>query len=265
MINPEHEKLNQAFREERTRSARELARDPEFRRKSLAWLEHACKEKYPYNFTWLGRPIIQFPQDIVAMQEVVWAVKPDLIIETGIAHGGSLILSASLLTMLDVCEAIESGNLLDPRRSRRRIVGVDIDIRAHNRAAIETHPMSHMITLVEGSSIASETIAQVHKIAKDYRRILVCLDSMHTHDHVLAELEAYATLVAPGSYICVFDTMIEDLPKGLYDDRPWDVGNNPKTAVHAWLKKNPGFAIDRDVEDKLLITVAPDGFLKRTG
>lgn len=263
MTGQKHDKIHQVFREECTRNAREAARDPELRRKSLDWLEHTCRVKYPYNFTWMGRPIIQFPQDIVAMQELVWAVKPDLIIETGVAHGGSLVLSASLLTMLDVCEAIESGIAFDPRRSRRRVIGVDIDIRAHNRDAIETHPMGHMITLIQGSSISPETVAQVREASHGGRRVLVCLDSMHTHDHVLAELQAYATLVTPGSYLCVFDTMIEDLPKGSYADRPWNVGDNPKTAVHAWLKTDPGFAIDRDLQDKLLVTVAPDGFLKR--
>ena len=231
--------------------------------------------KYSYNFSWLSRPIIQYPQDMVAMQELIWQIKPDLIIECGIAHGGSLILSASMLAMLDYCEAVEAGTKLDPQATHRRVLGVDIDIRAHNREAIEAHPMAHRIDMIEGSSIAPEIIAQVHEIAKGYERVLVCLDSNHTHDHVLAELEAYAPLASRESYCVVFDTMIEDLPDELFSDRPWGPGNNPKTAVWEYLRrlKDEGrtaldgsllnFEFDKEIEHKLLITVAPDGYLKR--
>jgi len=230
---------------------------------SSDWLQRAFFQKYMYNFSWLGRPIIQVPIDIVAVQELVWKIKPDLIIETGIAHGGSLIMNASMLALLDLCEAIESGATLDPKQSKRKVLGIDIDIRIHNRGAIEAHPMSSRIEMIEGSSIASEVVAQVHKVAADHERILVCLDSMHTHDHVLAELEAYAPLVTPGSYCVVFDTIIEDMPEDVFPDRPWGVGNNPKTAVWEYLKTHSEFEIDTSIQDKLLITVAPDGFLKR--
>lgn len=231
--------------------------------------------KYSYNFTWLSRPIIQYPQDMVAMQELIWQIKPDLIIETGIAHGGSLILSASMLALIDYCESVETGGTLDPRFSRRRVLGVDIDIRAHNRAAIEAHPLAHKIDMIQGSSIAPEVIAQVHHYANRHKSILVCLDSMHTHDHVLAELEAYAPLVTPDSYCVVFDTIIEDMPGDMFPDRPWGKGNNPKTAVWEYLRrlKEKGrtaldgaplhFEIDKMIENKLLITVAPNGYLKR--
>ena len=231
--------------------------------------------KYSYNFSWLSRPIIQYPQDMVAMQELIWQVKPDLIIETGIAHGGSLILSASMLALIDYCEAAETGKTLDPKASRRRVLGLDIDIRAHNRAAIEAHPLAHKIDMIQGSSIAPEIIAQVHEYAKGYERILVCLDSNHTHEHVLAELEAYAPLVSPDSYCVVFDTIIEDMPDDMFPDRPWGKGNNPKTAVWEYLRrlKEEGrtaadgaplhFEIDKIIENKLLITVAPDGYLHR--
>lgn len=219
--------------------------------------------KYPYNFEYMGRPIIQYPQDMVAVQELVWKIKPDLIIETGIAHGGSLIMSASMLALLDLCEAIESEATLDPKQSRRKVLGVDIDIRAHNREAIEGHPMSSRIKMIEGSSIAPEVIDQVRMVAAGYERVLVCLDSMHTHDHVLAELEAYAPLVTPGSYCVVFDTIIEDMPDNMFSDRPWGIGNNPKTAVWEYLKNHPEFETDKSIQNKLLITVAPDGFLKR--
>jgi cephalosporin hydroxylase len=230
---------------------------------SRVWSRETNRNGYTYNFSWMGRPIIQYPQDIVAMQELIWQVKPDLIIETGIAHGGSLIFSASMLALLDYCDAVETGTMLDPKASRRRVLGLDIDIRAHNRAAIEAHPMAHRIDMIEGSSIAPEVIARVHAIAAKHERILVCLDSNHTHDHVLAELEAYAPLTSVGSYCVVFDTLIEDMPADMFPDRPWGPGDNPKTAVHEYLKTHPEFEIDKQIDHKLLISVAPDGYLKR--
>ena len=218
---------------------------------------------YSYNFFWLGRPIIQYPQDMVAMQELIWQIKPDLIIETGIAHGGSLILSASMLSLLDYCHAIEQGTMLDPKAPRRRVLGLDIDIRAHNRAEIEAHPMANRIDMIEGSSIDPAIVAQVQDIACGYERVLVCLDSNHTHEHVLAELEAYAPLVSAGSYCVVFDTIIEDMPSEMFPDRPWGPGDNPKTAVWEYLKTHPEFEIDKQMDHKLLISVAPDGYLRR--
>lgn len=228
-----------------------------------AFVVASARAKYMYNFAWLGRPIIQYPQDMVAVEEIIWRVKPDLIIETGIAHGGSLVYSASLLALLDMCEAIEAGTTLDPARSKRKVIGVDIDIRAHNRAAVEAHPMSSRIEMIQGSSIAAEVVDEVRRRARNHERVLVCLDSNHTHDHVLAELEAYAPLTSRGSYCIVFDTLVEDVPKELYPDRPWGPGDNPKTAVHQYLRSHPEFVIDRTIQDQLLITVAPDGFLQR--
>jgi cephalosporin hydroxylase len=214
----------------------------------------STQPKYCYNFSWLGRPIIQYPQDIVAMQELIWSLQPDLIIETGIAHGGSLIFSAAMLELNAACGGCQNAEVL----------GVDIDIRAHNREAIEAHPMSKRISMIQGSSIASEIIEQVKAKTEGKKSILVCLDSNHTHEHVLAELEAYAPLVTPESYCVVFDTIIEDLPDEMFGDRPWGVSNNPKTAVWEYLKTHPEFEIDKTIQDKLLITVAPDGYLKRT-
>lgn len=240
-----------------------LATDAGIQSLSRDWLESSMAAKYVYNFEWLGRPIIQYPQDMVAMQELIWVIKPDLIIETGIAHGGSLVLSASMLAMLDMCDAIEAGTMLDPKVSKRKVVGIDIDIRAHNRAAIEAHPMSSRIKMIEGSSIDPETIDKVKSAAEGHQRVLVCLDSMHTHDHVLAELNAYAGLVTPGSYCVVFDTFVQDMPQQFFPDRPWDVGNNPKTAVWEFIKSHPEFEIDKEIEHKLLVTVAPDGYLRR--
>jgi cephalosporin hydroxylase len=227
------------------------------------FMVESTQPKYSYNFSWMGRPIIQYPQDMVAMQELIWEVKPDLIIETGIAHGGSLIMNASFLAMLDYCEAIESGEPLDPNRPKRRVLGIDIDIREHNRVAIEAHPMSNRIDMIQGSSIAPEIIAQVKDYAKDYKRILISLDSNHTHAHVLAELQAYAELTSVNSYCVVFDTIVEDLPANFYPGRTWGPGDNPKTAVWQYLKTHPEFEIDKSIDNKLLISVAPDGYLKR--
>jgi len=216
------------------------------------FLKESADANYSYNFSWLGRPIIQYPQDIVAMQELIWEVKPDLIIETGIAHGGSLIFSASMLTLLEACGEIENG----------KVLGIDIDIREHNKKAIEEHPMSKKIIMFEGSSISDKMVVKVHEFAKKGKKILVLLDSNHTHEHVLAELKAYASLTSIGSYCVVFDTLIEDMPKGFYD-RAWDKGNNAKTAVYEFLKTHSEFEIDKNIQNKLLITVAPDGYLKR--
>ena len=223
------------------------------------FFSESVKSDYSYNFEWLSRPIIQYPQDIVATQEIIWKVKPDLIIETGIAHGGSLVLSASILAMLDYCDALESGVILDPQKPQRKVVGVDIDIRSHNREALDNHPMRNRMELIEGSSIAPGIISEVHEFAKSFERIMVFLDSNHTHDHVLAEMEAYAPLVSSGSYCVVFDSAIENLPPP--DNRPWGPGNSPKSALHKYLKTNSEFVIDDNVQEKLLITVAPDGYL----
>ena len=222
--------------------------DADFAKTNQAWIESSIAHRYSYNFSWMGRPIIQYPQDIVAMQELIWEVQPDLIIETGIAHGGSLILYASLLQLL-------GGN--------GRIIGVDIDIRAHNRKEIEAHPMFNRITLVEGSSVGADTLERVKQLAKGSKRVMVVLDSNHTHEHVLKELELYSPFVSKDSYLVVFDTIVEQLPKALAGDRPWGPGDNPRTAVHAFLKNNNDFVIVKSIQDKLKITAAPDGYLKR--
>jgi cephalosporin hydroxylase len=266
--------MNDFFEESRERTRAILGDEP---------LQSAARElmfksiaaKYSYNFFWMGRPIIQYPQDIVAFQEVVWQVQPDLIIETGIAHGGSLVLSASMLALLDYCDAAQNGSMLDPRAPRRKVLGIDIDIRPHNRDAIVAHPLSNRIEMLQGSSVASEIVAKVRATAAKYQRVLICLDSNHTHEHVLAELEAYAPLTSKGSYCIVYDTVVEDLPDSMYPDRPWGKGDNPKTAVHEYLRliRDEGrsaadnaalrFEIDREVHGKLLLSVAPDGFLRR--
>jgi cephalosporin hydroxylase len=225
----------------------------ELRSATDGFMRHSIAAKYSYNFTWLGRPIIQYPQDIVAMQELIWAIQPDLIVETGIAHGGSLIFSASMLELNARCGGAMDGEVL----------AVDIDIRAHNRVAIESHPLFNRITMIEGSSVDPNVVEQVRARAADKRRVLVCLDSNHTHDHVLAELEAYAPLVSVGSYCVVFDTIVEHLPASQFPDRPWGPGNNPKTAVRQFLEAHPGFVLDERMDNKLMISVSPSGYLKR--
>jgi cephalosporin hydroxylase len=207
----------------------------------------SIRSKYSYNFTWLGRPIIQYPQDIIAIQEIIYQVQPDLIIETGIAHGGSLILHAS------ICELIGKGEVL----------GIDIDIREHNKAEIVKHPMSKRISMIQGSSIAPETVEQAKAIAKGKEKVLVILDSNHTHEHVFQEIMLYSPLVTIGSYLLVFDTVVEDLPNDIYNDRPWGIGDNPKTAVWKFLENSDQFEIDKAMDNKLLISVAPEGYLKR--
>jgi len=251
------------FQQERAERIAAYGKDAEFQALSLKWIEESMRRMYVYNFDWMGRPIIQYPQDIVGMQELIWKVKPDLIIETGIAHGGSLIFSASMLALLDMCEAIQSGSSFNPAQSKRKVIGIDIDIREHNRAEIEAHPMASRIQMIQGSSIAPETVAQVKKAAEGYKNVLVCLDSMHTDAHVFAELEAYAPMVSVGSYCAVFDTLVEDMPRGFYPDRPWDVGDNPKTAVRRWIKDHPEFVTEQSVDHKLMITVTSEGFLRR--
>lgn len=239
------------------------SRNDRLKRDAAEFIQSSLLAKYSYNFAWMSRPIIQYPQDIFAMQELIWRVRPDLIIETGIAHGGSIIFSASMLALLDMADAIESGATLDPAKSNRKVLGIDIDIRAHNRAAIEAHPMVSRIQMIEGSSIAPEVVAQVREIAAGYENVLVCLDSYHVHDHVLAELQAYAPLTSVGSYCVVFDTIVEDVAADTFPDRPWCPGNNPKTAVREYLKTHPEFEIDKNIPYKLAITLVPDGYLRR--
>ncbi|MDI7260208.1 MAG: cephalosporin hydroxylase family protein [Thermodesulfobacteriota bacterium] len=226
---------------------RAMGSDSYLRELATDFLRDTSKYKYTYHFTWLGQPIIQLPQDIVAVQELIWRVQPDFIIETGIAHGGSLILSASILELLG---------------SNGHVLGIDIEIQEHNRAAILQHPLAKRITMLEGSSVDENVIAKVRSFAKNKKRVFVMLDSDHTHNHVLEELKLYSPLVSRGSYLIVFDTAIEDMPPNFYPNRSWGKGNNPKTAVWEFLKTNDRFVVDKEIEHKLLITVAPDGYLR---
>lgn len=236
------------FESERRENLKKLSRDRKLKKTAANFMVDSIRDRYSYNFDWLGRPIIQYPQDIIALQEIIWKVKPDLIIETGIARGGSLIFSASILELIG---------------GKGQVLGVDIDIRLHNRIEIEKHKMFKRITMIEGSSIDSGVIARVRDLTRGKKKILVYLDSNHSYAHVLRELQLYSPFVSRGSYIIVFDTIVEYLPTGTVEDRPWGKGNNPATAVREFLKKHKNFVADRDIDNKLLITAAPGGFLKR--
>ena len=235
------------FKQEKEAYIKNMGQDADLKKKSLDWMLHADKYKYTYNFEWMGRPIIKYPNDIVIMQELIWKLKPDVIIETGIAHGGSIVFSASML------ELIGNGE----------VVAVDIDIRKHNRDEIEKHPMMKRITMYEGSSTDDKIFEKIKAHCTGKKTVLVCLDSLHTHAHVLDELNLYSKLVTVGSYIVCPDTFIEFFPKGYYDNRPWDVGDNPHTAAMEFLKENSNFEIDTQLNDKLMITEGIDGYLKR--
>lgn len=224
-----------------------MAADAAFRRLSREWFDASCRHRYSYHFTWLGLPVIQYPQDLVALQEIVWRTRPELVVETGIARGGSLVFHASMLELIG---------------GPGRVVGVDIDIRAHNRAAIESHPLARRIALIEGSSVDPAVAQQVRGLARGLRSVLVVLDSNHTHEHVARELELYSPLVRSGGYLVVLDTVVEDLPAELFPGRPWGPGNNPRTAVQSFLATNDRFVVDSQIEAKLALTVAPGGYLK---
>lgn len=245
--------VDQSFEAERQGKIGAISSDPRLNDLTLQWVGRAQELGYSYNFDWLGLPIIQYPQDIVAMQELVWAIRPDLIIETGIARGGSAIFYSSLLELNALCGGPQDAE----------VVAVDIDIRDHNRAAIEAHPMARRITMIQGSSVDGAIVDQVRRHAEGKNRVLVCLDSNHTHQHVLDELRAYAPLVTRGSYCVVFDTLVENLPEAAIGDRPWSKGDNPMTAVDAFLQENSDFQIDAARDGKLQVTVAPRGYLKR--
>ena len=225
----------------------------DLRKTAKDFMEQSVDARYSFNFSWMGRPIIQYPQDLVAVQEIIWDVKPDLIIETGVAHGGSVVFFASLLEL----------NALSGGPKDAEVWCVEIDLRAHNREALVTHPMYPRLRIFDGSSVDEKIAAIIAEKAAKCERVMVILDSNHTHEHVIGELNLYASLVSVGSYCVVFDTVIEDLVSVEFVDRPWGKGNNPKTAVAEFLKMNSDFVVDDSIDEKLLISVAPGGYLKR--
>lgn len=247
----------QSFVDERNERIKRQGENKSLKVASQEWLNIANATQYSYNFEFMGRPIIQYPHDIVQIQELIFQVKPDLIIETGIAHGGSVVMSGSFMALLDIAEG------KDPHESNRKVLAIDIDIRSHNHDALKQHPIFFKMQLIEGSSIDPDVIRQVRSISSNYKKIMVILDSNHTHDHVLHELNAYSSLVSVDSYCIVFDTVIENLPIGSFPDRPWDKGNNPMSAIDSWLPENANFQIDKMIDDKLQVSVGPRGYLKK--
>jgi cephalosporin hydroxylase len=237
----------ETFNNEKTERIQSYSKNNSLKEAAEKFNLESNKCQYSYNFTWMGRPIIQYPQDMIAMQEIIWEIKPDLIIETGIAHGGSLVYYASILELI----------------GKGEVIGIDIDIRAHNKKMILEHPMIRRIKMIEGSSVSADIFNQVEKLAKDNKTVMVCLDSNHTHEHVLQELNLYGKLVSKGSYMVVFDTIVEYLPDNYLPGRPWKKSDNPKSAVDEFLKQNNHFTIQDNIDNKLLISVAPGGYLKR--
>tara|TARA_A100001035_G_C27759708_1_gene490589 strand:- start:532 stop:1302 length:771 start_codon:yes stop_codon:yes gene_type:complete len=250
----------ETFYKERKQHIEAMPLDKDLKNKANDFMKKTGSYKYTYNFDWFGRPIIQFPQDIVALQELFFKIKPTIYIETGIAHGGSSILASSMMYLLDIYDGIS-----DISQSTRKVISIDIDIKAHNRNLIENHPFSKNITLIEGSSTDQKTIDQVKEIYEKESEpiVMVSLDSNHTSEHVAKELEMYSEFVSHGSYLIVWDTSIEFDDNSLHLKRPWSSGNSPLTAIKQWLPNNPSFIVDHEISDKLLITVAPSGFLRK--
>lgn len=238
--------MTNKFEKEKIQNIKKLGQNQYLKKLSLKWLIDVSDYKYSYNFTWLGRPIIQFPPDIIAMQELIWKIKPDLIIETGVARGGSLIFYSSMLELI----------------GKGKVIGIDIDIRKHNKIEIKKHPMSKRITMIQGSSVDPKVIKKVYQLTKGKKRVMVLLDSNHSHDHVLKEMNAYGPLVTKGSYMVVFDTITENLPPKYFKNKPWKKGYNSKTAVDEFLKINKRFKPDESIPNKLMITVAPGGYME---
>ena len=249
------------FKTECKKEILEQGKDFELFKTSKKWLDQSSKHKYSYHFSWLDRPIIQLPQDILALQELIWKTKPDIIIETGIAHGGSLCFSASMLALLDISDL----NKPTEKKSEieRKVIGIDIDIRKHNREAMENHPMAHKIVMIEGSSVEEKIIEKVKKLIPDSSKVMVILDSNHTEDHVLKELRLYKDLVTHNSYFIVCDTIVAQMEDGFYENRPWGVDNNPKGAVEKFLSETPNFVVDQEIDNKLLLSMSPKGYLKK--
>jgi len=238
-------KKNKEFEIYVEKNIEKIKKNKKFIKSSKNWSLLASKIKYHYNFSWFGLPIIKFPNDILVMQEIIWKVKPDVIIETGIARGGSLIFFASLMKLIN-----KTG----------KVIGIDIDIRKHNKIALKKHFLAKNIKLIEGSSTSIEVIKKIKKHLTK-KKVLVVLDSMHTEKHVLNELAIYSKLVSKNSYLIVQDTFVEFFPKNHFKNRPWDKGNNPLTAIKKFLKSNKNYSIDENISAKAGITENPMGYL----
>lgn len=240
-----------AFERERIIRIREQGKNKELIRRADAFIVSASQAKYTYNFTWFGVPIFQHPEDIIALQEIIFRVKPEVIVDVGTARGGTAIFYASLLKLI----------------GGGRVISVDIDIRVHNRDTIRRHPLARLVDLVEGSSTDPTTVAKVKRLIRGKKPVLISLDSLHSGTHVAGELALYSKLVTRGSYLVVCDTVLKKLPRSTYPKdhatRPWSEKDNPGTAVDKFLRKNKRFIVDTDIDHKLLISCAAGGYLKR--
>jgi cephalosporin hydroxylase len=242
------EELDRFYRE-KEEIIKAMGANDNLKRSTESFMRESLLAKYSYNFAWLGRPIIQYPQDLIALQEIIWETKPRLIVETGVAHGGTAIFFASMLELL-------GGDGL--------VLSIDIEIRERNRPLIENHPLAKRVILAERNSLDPEVVAEAYALAKSRGPVMVVLDSNHSHRHVLSELRLYSKLVTPGCYLVVFDGVVENFPEIFADgSRPWGPGDNPLTATREFLAENSDFEIDWNVLNKLAITTAPEGYLKR--
>ena len=242
-------KLIKQFDNRVKKNTKNMSKDITLFKKSIDWMIHADKYKYTYNFKWAGIPIIKFPNDLMALQEIISDVQPDVIIETGVAHGGSIIFSASMQHLY--C------------KKNSFVIGIDIDIRKHNLDRLKKNKFFNRIKLIEGSSTSPEVIKKIKKLIKGKKKVMVCLDSNHTYEHVKNEIEIYKNFITKNSYMIVEDTFSEYFPKNYYSNRPWDVGNNPMIALREFLKKEKRFIVDKEICNKLQITETFDGYLKK--
>jgi cephalosporin hydroxylase len=247
--------MDESFENEVADNVRRVIQDHSLKLQSRQWLASASKYGYTYNFKWLGTTVVQLPADLICVQEIIWDYKPDLIVETGIARAGSASFYTSLLALLELNGHVQNA----------RYVGIDVEIREHARVALSKEPiLRKYATAIEGSSIDPEVVKAVSIVASEHSRVIVVLDSSHTHSHVYSELRAYAALVPKGGYIVVFDTSIEWDSEAKWGNRPWGPGDSPSTALDLFLKEYPNFVRDRELSDKGLISVIEGGVIRRT-
>ena len=236
----------EAFELEKNQEIQRALADPELLSKGRDFLIHSDRYKYGYYWTWMGLPIIQMPEDIALTQEIMWETKPDFVIEAGIAWGGSLALYAAFQEL----------------QGFGQVIGIDVTIPAHNRDAIMSTPVSHRITLIEGSSSDPEVFEQISSQIPEGSNILLVLDSNHTHDHVLAELKLWSPLLQKGNFIIVSDTIVEVIPEQKHRPRPWGPGNNPMTGMQEFLESNGRFTSSNAYSDRAIVSFNPSGYLK---
>ena len=245
------------FQKQRVSYAKQLATRRDILDNSIEWMNQTAPFKYVYNWDWAGVPVIQFPQDLIALHEVIWKTEPDVIIETGVARGGSLLFSASMLALLDIKEKLS----FDMHKTMRRVIGIDIDIRHHCIEAISSSPFSPMVSLVHGDSASPSVIKEAVAEIQKEQKVMVILDSCHSYQHVLSELHLLVPYVSSGCYLVVGDTSLEYATEANNAHKPWSTANSPLTAIQAYLASNPG-SLEQDtlIKTKLLISSQHEGY-----